>query len=216
MNVSGVSNQYTSYYGTTSKTAASSTESASKGNSAGASVEISEDGKKAYDSNKGKDGSVTVKEEKKNVGKMSQKDRAALVQQLKSDAQSRTQSLLDLVRNSLGTQSKYAAASDDSIWKLLASGNFTVDAKTKADAQAAISEDGYWGVKQTSDRLFQFAQALAGDDVEKMQEMQKAIEKGYKMATGTWGRELPSICKDTLDSVNQMFSDFYQSKGVEV
>lgn len=216
MNVSGVNNQYTPYYGTTSKTAASSTETASKGNSAGASVEISEDGKKAYDSNKGKDGSVTVKEEKKNVGKMSAQDRAALVQQLKSDAQSRTQSLLDLVRNSLGTQSKYAAASDDSIWKLLASGKFTVDEKTRAEAQAAISEDGYWGVKQTSERLFQFAQALAGDDVDKMQEMQKAIEKGYKMATGTWGRELPSICKDTLDNVNQMFSDFYQSKGVEV
>lgn len=214
MNVSGVSNQYTSYYGTTSKTAASSTEAASKGNSAGASVEISEDGKKAYDSNKGKDGSVTVKEEKKNVGKMSQKDRAALVQQLKNDAQSRTQSLLDMVRNALGTQSKYAAASDDSIWKLLASGKFTVDEKTRAEAQAAISEDGYWGVKQTSERLFQFAQALAGDDVDKMQEMQKAIEKGYKMATGTWGRELPSICKDTLDNVNQMFADFYESKGV--
>ena len=50
------------------------------------------------------------------------------------------------------------------------------------------SEDGYWGVKQTSQRLFDFASALAGDDVDKMKEMQAAMEKGYKMATKAWGR----------------------------
>lgn len=38
----------------------------------------------------------------------------------------------------------------------LASGNFTVDAATKAQAQADIAEDGYWGVSQTSQRLFDF------------------------------------------------------------
>ena len=32
-----------------------------------------------------------------------------------------------------------------------------------------FSEDGYWGVKQTSSRIFDFAMALAGDDEEKMQ-----------------------------------------------
>lgn len=33
-------------------------------------------------------------------------------------------------------------------------GDFTVDAATKAQAQKDISEDGYYGVKQTSERLF--------------------------------------------------------------
>lgn len=46
-------------------------------------------------------------------------------------------------------------------------GDFTVDAATKAQAQKDISEDGYYGVKQTSERLFDFASALAGDDVER-------------------------------------------------
>jgi len=43
--------------------------------------------------------------------------------------------------------------------------------------------------------------------------MQKAVEKGYKMATGEWGRELPEICKNTLDAVNQKFEDYYNSKN---
>ena len=42
--------------------------------------------------------------------------------------------------------------------------------------------------------------------------MQVAMEKGYKMATKAWGRELPSISKDTLDAANKLFDDYYRSK----
>jgi hypothetical protein len=67
------------------------------------------------------------------------------------------------------------------MWKALASGNFTADADTIAKAKEDISEDGYWGVKQTSERIFDFAQALAGDDEEKMKTMKEAVEKGLKL-----------------------------------
>ncbi|MCI7557656.1 MAG: hypothetical protein MSS86_03365, partial [Lachnospiraceae bacterium] len=72
---------------------------------------------------------------------------------------------------------------------------------------------GYWGVKQTSQRLFDFASALAGDDVEKMKEMQAAMEKGFKKATKAWGGDLPEICKQTLSAANKLFDDYYASKG---
>ena len=97
----------------------------------------------------------------------------------------------------------------------MASGDYTVDAETKAQAQADIAEDGYYGVKQTSERMFDFACALAGDDEESMKKMQAAIEKGYKQATKAWGKELPSICKDTLDATNKLFEDYYASKKAE-
>ena len=107
-----------------------------------------------------------------------------------------------------------AAAQGDNMWKLIASGNFTVDAQTKAEAQEAISEDGYWGVKQTSQRIFDFASALAGDDVEKMKEMQAAFEKGFKQATKAWGRDLPDISNDTHKAVTDLFQGYYDSKNV--
>ena len=56
---------------------------------------------------------------------------------------------------------------------------------------------------------------LAGDDVEKMKEMQSAMEKGFKMATKSWGRELPSICHETISAANKLFEDYYASKNVK-
>lgn len=149
------------------------------------------------------------------VNKMSKEERAALVQQLKADQESRQQSLTNLVQKMLGKQATTygIAMGDDSIWKIFADGNFTVDEATKAQAQEDISEDGYWGVKQTSQRLFDFASALAGDDVDKMREMQAAMEKGFGQAKEAWGRDLPEISGKTLDAANALFEEYYKSKA---
>ena len=151
------------------------------------------------------------------INKMSASDRAALVQQLKQDQENRQQSLISLVHDMMNGQAKsYSLATgDDSIWRFLSSGNFTVDAATKAQAQADIAEDGYWGIAQTSQRLFDFASALAGDDVEKMQKMQQAMEKGFKQATAAWGKSLPEISQKTLEAASKLFEDYYKSKEAE-
>ncbi|MCM1102110.1 MAG: hypothetical protein NC079_09045 [Clostridium sp.] len=149
------------------------------------------------------------------VNKMSSEERAALVRQMQADQASRQQQLANIVHNMLNGQAKtYANAGGNSIWSTLAGGNFTVDAATQAQAQKDIAEDGYWGVNQTAKRLFDFASALAGDDVDKMKEMQAAMEKGFKMATKTWGGQLPGICQDTMSAAGQLFDDYYASKGV--
>lgn len=151
------------------------------------------------------------------INKMSKEDRAALVKQLKADQESRQNSLTNLVSQMLGKQAGvYGIANgDDSIWKIFANGNFTVDEAAKAQAQEDISEDGYWGVKQTSQRLFDFASALAGDDEDKMRQMQSAMEKGFKQATSAWGRDLPDISNQTLDAANKLFEEYYRSKQSE-
>ena len=150
------------------------------------------------------------------INKISKEERAALVNQLKADAEQRQSQFLDIVRKTISGQAgAFGKANDDSIWRTLASGNFTVDAATKAQAQKDIGEDGYWGVKQTSQRLFDFASALAGDDPEKMKKMQEAMEKGFKQATKSWGGKLPGISQDTLAAANKLFDDYYNSKGVQ-
>ena len=151
------------------------------------------------------------------INKMSKEDRAALVKQLKADQENRRNSLTNLVSQMLGKQAgMYGIANgDDSIWKIFANGNFTVDAATKAQAQEDISEDGYWGVKQTSQRLFDFASALAGDDEDKMRQMQSAMEKGFKQAASAWGKDLPDISSKTLEAANKLFDEYYKSKQGE-
>ena len=145
------------------------------------------------------------------VNKMSDSDRAALVQQLKSEQSQRQAQMTSLVQKMMTEQ---AGAFDGTMWEFLASGNFTVDEAARKQAEEAISENGYYGVKQTSERLFSFASALAGDDVDKMKEMQDAMEKGFKQATKAWGKALPEICGETLDAANKLFEDYYASKEV--
>lgn len=150
------------------------------------------------------------------INKKSSTERSAIVEQMKADSEARRSNLINIVKNMMGKQasaSSIASGKDeDAMWKFLASGNYTVDESTRLQAQKDIGEDGYWGVKQTSQRLFDFASALAGDDVGKMKEMQEAMMKGFRQATGAWGKELPGICQDTINAANKLFDDYYASK----
>jgi len=127
-----------------------------------------------------------------------------LINKLKADAEARTQQLRSIVEQMMSKQAEtYGNATD--IWKFLRSGDYTVDPEVKAQAQADIAEDGYWGAEQTSDRIIQFATALTGGDPDKIEEMREAFKKGFKQAEETWGGELPEISKKTYDAVLEKF-----------
>lgn len=137
-------------------------------------------------------------------------DRSAIIQKLKADAEQRTSQLRDIVQKMM-TQQGQTIGNADSMWSFLAKGNFTVSADVKAQAQADIADDGYWGVNQTSDRILDFAKALAGDDPEKADEMLEAFKKGFKLATKSWGKDLPDISKRTYEAVEKKFDEWKKS-----
>ena len=127
-----------------------------------------------------------------------------LINKMKADADARTAQLRSLVEKMMtGQATAYGKAND--IWSFLRSGNYTVDPATKAQAQADIAEDGYWGVNQTSDRIIDFAKALTGGDPSKIEDMRDAFKKGYEQAEKTWGGKLPDISKQTYDAVMEKF-----------
>lgn len=129
-----------------------------------------------------------------------------LINKLKADAEARTQQLRSLVEKMLSGQTNaYGKAND--IWQFLRSGEYTVDAATKLQAQADIAEDGYWGVEQTSDRIIDFANALTGGDPDKIEEMREAFKKGYRQAENKWGGSLPDISQRTYDAVMKKFDE---------
>lgn len=140
-------------------------------------------------------------------------DRTKIVAALKADAEARVNSFKQMVQDMLFKQGKKVSSTED-MWRMLASGDFTVDAETAAKAKEEISEDGYWGVNQTSQRIFDMAVALSGGDEDKMDEMLEAFKKGFKEATKTWGRELPDISQKTYDAVMDKFEN-YNKEDVE-
>jgi len=139
------------------------------------------------------------------IAKMSAADRKALVAQLQSEVDTRVQQLRDIVTEMLGKQAK-ASTLGDGIWKMFAEGKYeNVDEAAIAQAKEDISENGYWGVNQTSDRIIDFAVALAGDDPDKLNDMKSAFKKGYEKAESLWGGELPELCKNTHTAVMDKF-----------
>ncbi|MDD3367270.1 MAG: hypothetical protein PHP50_00075 [Lachnospiraceae bacterium] len=180
---------------TTSSTEAAKSETAAAGTTSGAVYESS---------------AATNKTSGRVTANTSKADRKAIIAQLKADQESHMEQLTNIVQQMIGKQGNaYGAAND--MWKFLASGKFTVDAQTKAQAQADIAEDGYYGVSQTTDRIFDFAMALSGGSKEGMEKMQAAFEKGFNQAKKTWGGELPEISQQTYDAVKQKFDDYYAS-----
>lgn len=76
-----------------------------------------------------------------------------------------------------------------------------IDDETKQNAIDAISEDGYYGVKQTSNRMIEFAKIISGNDPSKLETIKKAIDSGFEAAKEIFGGELPEISQRTYDAV---------------
>lgn len=139
----------------------------------------------------------------------------ALINQMKQDLEQRQQQLTSIVEQMMGKQtSTYGKA--NSIWEFLASGDYTVDAETQAQAQADIAEDGYWGVDQTSSRILDFATALTGGDPDQIENMRDAFKEGFEQATKAWGKDLPDISSKTYDAVMKGFDELAKKAGIDL
>lgn len=128
-----------------------------------------------------------------------------VIARLKADAQARIDQLRDLVQKLISKQGGVFADAND-LWNALREGKVEVDPETKAQAQADIAEDGYWGVNATSDRIIDFAKALTGGDPSKLNDTMEAFKKGYEQAEKTWGGKLPEISQQTYDAVIEKFN----------
>ena len=197
--VNSIKNDYTNYADTVSgavkkeaSEAASTANAASTAANTGTGVVY----EKSEDTDK-----VTVKS-------TNYKQDTATIEKLKAAADASTEQLRSIVEKLLLGQGKASAiaSNNESMYRYLASGDFEVDEATREQAQKDVAEDGYWGVEQTSDRILDFAKALAGNDPSKANELFDAFEKGFKQATNTWGTNLPEISQKTYDAVKEKFN----------
>ena len=85
----------------------------------------------------------------------------------------------------------------------LATGGSEIDiaSLTPEEAQVLVAEDGYFGVEQTSERIFQFAIGLAGNDPSRLDAILQGIEDGFDEAEQAWGGTLPEISYQTQDAI---------------
>lgn len=89
-------------------------------------------------------------------------------------------------------------------------GEIDISSLTQEDAQTLIAEDGYFGVEQTSERIFQFAIGIAGNDPSRIDQIRKGIEDGFKEAEGIWGGALPEISYQTMDATREKLDQWLE------
>ena len=129
------------------------------------------------------------------------------IDEIKADFARNTESFKKMVEAMIEKQGKKV----NQVLKDLAEGKdveITVDSETQAAAQAAISEDGYFGVNKTSERIVDFAKALSGGDKSKIETLRNAFKAGFESAKEAFGGELPEISQQTYDKVMQGFDDW--------
>lgn len=202
-----VNNNVNAYATTPAKT---TTENTTASTAAKAEAADSKDNKNE------KEGVVYEKSDEKVAKGNKLYNRDAIVSKLKADQESRIASMQSLVESLLGKQRNLfdiAGLSDNALGSMNLAKTFRgvaamASPEDIANAKQSISEDGYWGVNQTSDRLVSMAIALSGGDTAKADEMMAAIEKGYEKATKAWGEKLPQICQDTMAATRQKMDDW--------
>ena len=163
--------------------------------------------KKESANSKSESNNGVIYETTDDIRKASESQRKQIIAQMKKDTETRFAQMQNLVTTMFNKQGVKVTSLED-MWKRLANGDFTADEDTINKAKEEISEDGYWGVKQTSQRIFDFAVALSGGDEAKMNKMKDAVIKGFKEATKAWGKELPDVSQKTYDAVMKKFDDY--------
>lgn len=131
------------------------------------------------------------------------------IARLKQETAAKTQALRDLVEKIISKQSdnfnKFLELGTKKDWEYIISNN-EINQTTINEAKEAISEDGYFGVKKTTERIMDFAKALSGGNPANIDALRDAVEKGFKKAEKAWGGELPSISNDTYKAVMDEFA----------
>ncbi len=85
---------------------------------------------------------------------------------------------------------------------------------SQGEAQELISDDGYFGVEKTSDRIFQFAIGVAGGDPSRIDAIKEGINQGFNEALDAFGGWLPDISYETYDAVMEKLDNWMSESEV--
>ncbi|PNV82449.1 MAG: hypothetical protein C0627_09780 [Sulfurimonas sp.] len=75
---------------------------------------------------------------------------------------------------------------------------------SKDEAAELVSEDGFFGIEKTSQRIAEFVINGAGTDEDKLRAGREGMIQGFKEAEAMWGGELPEISQRTMEKAIEM------------
>ena len=74
---------------------------------------------------------------------------------------------------------------------------------SQSEASDLVSENGFFGITNTADRISNFIISAAGDDLQKLEAGKEGMLRGFKEVEKIWGGELPEISQKTIEKATQ-------------
>lgn len=87
---------------------------------------------------------------------------------------------------------------------------------SQEEAKELVSEDGFFGISQTSERIADFVLNGAGDDIDKLKAGREGILRGFKEAEVMWGGKLPDISYETINKAVEMIDKKLNLLGTSI
>lgn len=87
---------------------------------------------------------------------------------------------------------------------------------SQSEAAELVSEDGIFGIKQTSERIANFVINGSGGDEDRMRAGREGMIQGFKDAEALWGGELPEISQQTMQKSIEMVDKAMYDLGYSI
>lgn len=87
---------------------------------------------------------------------------------------------------------------------------------SQSEAAELVSEDGLFGIKQTSERIANFVIQGSNGDEDRMRAGREGMIQGFKDAEAMWGGELPEISQKTMQASIEMVDKAMAEAGFSI
>lgn len=87
---------------------------------------------------------------------------------------------------------------------------------SQEEAKELVSEEGFFGVKQTSARIADFVIMGSGGDEKLLRAGREGVMEGFKQAEKMWGGKLPDIAYETIEKALGMIDQALIDNGFSV
>jgi|GEM_PF-116801 len=138
------------------------------------------------------------------------------VNEIPTAAEMQAQNTVFLIQQNFQIQANHASVAEntDSFSGAVpqsedSAGLWSAAQSTPQEQSAALtSQNGFWGVEQTSSRIFDLAESISGGDPDQMEVMRDAITRGFEAAERRLGGQLPEISQQTYEAVMESFNNW--------
>ncbi len=84
------------------------------------------------------------------------------------------------------------------------------------EAAELVSDDGFFGIDNTAQRIADFVIMGAGSDEDMLRAGREGMLQGFKEAEAMWGGELPDISQKTMALATKMIDDVMHGLGYSI